>query len=47
MTVDELIECAWNDHADQPGEVADRLAVALASVTTAEQVAPYSGSLRT
>lgn len=42
MTFDELIECAWNDHADHPEAVADRLAVALASVMAAEQVAPYS-----
>ena len=42
MNFDQFIETAWNDHADQPQEVADRLAVALPMVVAAEHVAPFA-----
>lgn len=42
MTFDQFIETAWNDHADHPDEVAERLATALDRVTAAEHVAPFA-----
>lgn len=42
MTFEELIKSAWDDHGDRPEEVADRLAVALPAIVSAEQVAPFA-----
>ena len=42
MTFDELIDTAWNDHADRPEEVAERLESSLSIVETAAHVAPYA-----
>lgn len=42
MSFDEFIATAWNDHADRPQEVADRLATSLVMVTTGDHVAPYA-----
>ena len=42
MTLEQLIEQAWNDHADSPRTVADRLAAALPSVTEPQHVAPFA-----
>ena len=41
-TVAQLIDQAWEDHADAPQAVADRLAVASAGITSAELVPPYA-----
>ena len=42
MTFDDFIETAWNDHADRPQEVADRLASSLAVIDTAERIPPFA-----
>lgn len=42
MTFDEFIDTAWRDHGDRPDEVADRLAVAVSTVTAQEQAAPFA-----
>lgn len=42
MTFESFIDTAWTDHGDHPQEVADRLAVSLHLVTTAEHIAPYA-----
>ena len=42
MSFDAFIATAWNDHADRPQEVADRLAASLAVVATAEQIVPFA-----
>jgi hypothetical protein len=42
MNFDEFIDNAWNDHADHPQEVAERLAVALPMVAAAQHVAPFA-----
>jgi tetratricopeptide (TPR) repeat protein len=42
MTFDEFIEAAWNEHADRPQEVADRLAASLQIVQTTEQIPPFA-----
>ncbi len=42
MTFDEFIEAAWNDHAEQPEVVADRLAASLQLIETAEQIPAYA-----
>jgi hypothetical protein len=38
---DAFLKAAWDDHADRPDAVADRLGVSLQLVQTAEQVARY------
>lgn len=38
MSFDVFLETAWNDHAEHPQEVADRLAVALETITTPAQL---------
>jgi hypothetical protein len=42
MSFDTFIEAAWNDHGDQPREVADRLIHSMHIVATAEQIPPYA-----
>lgn len=42
MTFDAFIETAWNDHADRPQEVADRLAASLPLVTSPAHIAPFA-----
>lgn len=42
MTLDAFLDAAWNDHADRPREVADRLAASLRVVTAPEHVAQYA-----
>jgi tetratricopeptide (TPR) repeat protein len=42
MTFDAFIETAWNDHADRPQEVADRLAAAFDLVDDPERVPPFA-----
>lgn len=42
MTIEAFLETAWNDHADRPQEVADRLAASLHLVQTSEHVPPYA-----
>ncbi len=42
MTFDEMLEQAWNDHADHAAAVADRLVAAAATITSAEQLAPFA-----
>lgn len=42
MTFDTFIESAWNDHADRPQEVADRLAASLDQVQAASHIAPFA-----
>jgi hypothetical protein len=42
MSFDTFIEAAWNDHGDQPREVADRLTRSMHIVETAEQIPPYA-----
>jgi hypothetical protein len=39
---DAFIATAWNDHADRPQEVADRLAASLDIVATSDQVPPFA-----
>ena len=41
MSFDAFVETAWNDHADRPGEVADRLAGAFDLVETPAQVPAF------
>ncbi|MFO1310984.1 MAG: hypothetical protein U1F41_02855 [Burkholderiales bacterium] len=42
MTFDEMLEQAWNDHADQPAAVADRLAAAAPTIASAAQLASFA-----
>jgi tetratricopeptide (TPR) repeat protein len=42
MTIETFLETAWNDHADRPQEVADRLTASLHWVQTPEDVPPYA-----
>jgi hypothetical protein len=42
MTFDEFIEAAWNDHADRPGEVADRLAASVGIVATPSDIVAFA-----
>jgi len=42
MSFDTFIEAAWNDHGDQPREVADRLLHSMHIIETAEQIPPYA-----
>lgn len=42
MTFEEMLDQAWNDHADHAGAVADRLAAAAATITSADQLAPFA-----
>lgn len=42
MTLDAFLETAWNDHADRPDEVAQRLAGSLGLITDAAGLAPYA-----
>jgi hypothetical protein len=39
---DAFLEAGWNDHADRPAEVAERLAASLARVTAPESIVPYA-----
>lgn len=45
MDFDAFIQAGWTDHADQPREVADRLAASLHRVERAEQIPPFVGLL--
>ncbi|MEP6739003.1 MAG: hypothetical protein ABJA61_01405 [Caldimonas sp.] len=42
MSFDAFIETAWNDHADRPQEVADRLVASLDLVRAPEQIGPLA-----
>lgn len=42
MSFDTFIETAWNDHADQPREVAERLAAAFDIIEAPAQVPPFA-----
>ncbi len=42
MTLDKFLETAWNDHADRPQEVADRLAGALHLMDTSDHIPPFT-----
>ena len=42
MTFDQMIEQAWDDHADHAGAVADRLAAAAPTIAAQAQVAPFA-----
>jgi hypothetical protein len=42
MTFDAFLETAWNDHADRPQEVADRLAASLHIVQAPEHIPPFA-----
>jgi hypothetical protein len=42
VTFDAFIETAWNEHADHPQEVADRLAGSLHIVATPAQIPPFA-----
>jgi tetratricopeptide (TPR) repeat protein len=42
MTIEEFLEAGWNDHADLPQEVADRLASSLHLVRTPEHIPGYA-----
>jgi len=39
---DSFLDAAWNDHADRPAEVAERLAGSTAVVAAPENVVPYA-----
>jgi len=41
MTIDAFLESAWSDHADNPREVADRVAASLDVVQSPEHVPPF------
>jgi len=42
MTFDAFLESAWNDHADRPQEVADRLAASVHIVQAPEHIPPFA-----
>lgn len=42
MTFDAFIETAWNDHADHPQDVADRLVASIHIVEKPEQIPPFA-----
>jgi hypothetical protein len=42
MSFESFIDTAWNDHGDEPQQVADRLAASLGLVQAAEHVAPFA-----
>ena len=42
MNFDQLIEDAWNEHAERPRDVADRLAVSVPMIAAAEHVGPFA-----
>jgi hypothetical protein len=42
MSFDAFLQSAWNDHADRPQEVAERLAVSFEIIETAEQIPPFA-----
>jgi len=42
MTFDEFVQSAWQDHADRPQDVADRLAKSVAIVEQPDQVPPFA-----
>jgi hypothetical protein len=42
MTLDAFLEAAWNDHADRPQEVADRLAASLSLVEAPEHIPAFA-----
>jgi tetratricopeptide (TPR) repeat protein len=41
MAIDSFLEAAWNDHADHPQAVADRIAASLQMVQAAGDVPPF------
>jgi tetratricopeptide (TPR) repeat protein len=41
MTIEAFLETAWNDHANRPQEVADRLTASLHLVQAPEHIPPY------
>lgn len=41
-TFAQLIERAWEEHADAPQAVADRLSVAIASIAAPDEIPPYA-----
>ena len=42
MSFEQFLETAWTDHADNPQEVADRLAASFDVITAPEQIAPFA-----
>jgi hypothetical protein len=42
MTIEAFLETAWDDHADRPEEVADRLIASLHLVQTPEHISAYT-----
>ncbi|HQR12219.1 MAG TPA: hypothetical protein PLW68_12920 [Casimicrobiaceae bacterium] len=42
MTLDEFLDAAWNDHADRPQEVAERMAGSFHLVSAPEHIAPFA-----
>jgi tetratricopeptide (TPR) repeat protein len=42
MNLDEFLQAGWNDHADRPQEVADRLAASLHRVETPAHIAAFA-----
>jgi hypothetical protein len=42
MNFDEFIDTAWNDHADRPQDIADRLAASLRIIETTDQIPPFA-----
>ncbi|MEO8756098.1 MAG: hypothetical protein ABI624_25860, partial [Casimicrobiaceae bacterium] len=42
MIFDAFLETGWNDHADHPQEVADRLAGSLQLVAAPEHISPFA-----
>jgi tetratricopeptide (TPR) repeat protein len=42
MTVETLIEIAWNEHGDRPQEVADRLAASLELLKVPQHIPPFA-----
>lgn len=42
MTCDDFIKAAWDDHGDQPREVAHRLAAAVSLVSAPEHIPPFA-----
>ena len=42
MTIDSFLKTAWNDHADRPQEVAERIAASSHLVETPEQLAAFA-----
>ncbi len=42
MTFDEFLQTAWNDHAERPQDVADRVAASLPIIETPTQIPPFA-----